>query len=61
MNKKKLFNEIKKQIEEKWNVWIYEKRAWWEIVFLKNFYKNDLICIPELNDNWILWKSKIYK
>ena len=58
--------DIFKQIENHFNnsdnpIWIYEKRAWWEIVFCFNLQKNDIwfsnYTIKYLNEP-IIWNFK---
>jgi len=45
-----LYIEILQELQEVSNVWLYEKRPWWETVFLYNIYKNDMICKTDLNN-----------
>ena len=55
-----LCNEIIEFQKKNETIWLYEKRAWWETVFLFNIYPSDLIELPKLK--WYnqpsLWRAR---
>ena len=55
-----LYKEIRKNQKEWKVVWLYEKRAWWETVFLYNIQISDLITFNDLQmlNNPLVWNSK---
>ena len=44
-----LYEEIKEVLSKISTIWLYEKKAGWETVFLYNINKTDIITRPQLN------------
>lgn len=44
-----LYEEVKEVLGQISTIWLYEKRAGWETVFLYNINRNDMITKPQLN------------